>query len=258
MTAHVELWYVDFARASDPALLAQYAAIVTDDERAQAERFRFPGGKAQFLISRALVRTALAAAAGVAPQAWRFVRNRYGKPAVAAPAGTAWQFNLSHTRGLAICGLRRDGPIGVDVEDRSRATDYLGLSRRYFAVSEADALAALPAEQRPARFFEYWTLKEAFIKARGFGLSLPLDRFWFTLAPDRPPQIGIDPTDDERAEDWQFVQLRLQGVYQAAIAVRTPPAEPLTVSIRETIPLGWTGEPHPLVADGSDPSAHAG
>ena len=235
----LDLWYVFAADASAPALLDEYRRWLPEDERAEELRFRFEAGQRQTLISRVLVRLALSARAGVAPAAWKFVRNRFGKPAIAEPAGTGIEFNLSHTHGLVVCAVGEGAAVGVDVEDLSRSNSGMDIARRFFAPAEVAALEALPIEARHEAFFTFWTLKEAFIKGRGLGMSLPLDQFAFRLVDGQPPHIDFVPTEDERPETWQFARLRLTDRYAAALAVRLPETATVEVRLRPCLPLRW-------------------
>ena len=252
----IDLWYCFTDLADDAALLAEYRALLTDEERAEELRYRFPQGRRQLLVSRALARTALSEHAGCDPRVWRFIRNSYGKPGIAHPAGTGLEFNLSHTRGLAVCGVLRGGPIGVDVEDRRRPTDAVALSRRFFAPSEAAALAAQPDANRQDVFFQYWTLKEAFIKGRGLGFSLPLDRFAFVLEPGQPPRVTFEPYDQHRPEDWQFARLRPTDNYQVSVAAWLPPPAALRIRMRAALPLRWQAAPRAAGDDASTEAEH--
>src|SRR4029078_6585429 len=110
--------------------------------------------------------------------------------------------------------------VGVDVEDRTRKGETVQIADRFFSPVEVAALRALPEERQRERFFDYWTLKEAYIKARGMGLAIPLDQFSFLLEPDMPIRIAFDPrlADDPLA--WQFEQFALGGSHQTSAAVR--------------------------------------
>lgn len=239
----LDLWYVFADDASDPALLDEYRRWLPEDERAEEQRFRFEAGRRQTLISRVLVRLALSARAGIDPSAWTFVRNRYGKPAIATPARTGIEFNLSHTHGLIVCAVGEGTAVGIDVEDRSRGNSGMDIARRFFAPAEVTALEALPEAERQQAFFAYWTLKEAFIKGRGLGMSLPLEQFAFRLCDTEPPRIEFATTSDERPDNWQFARLQLTDRYPVALAVRLPESTPVEIRLRPCIPLRLMLEP---------------
>jgi 4'-phosphopantetheinyl transferase len=185
------------------------------------------------------MRTVVATYTGEDPQAVKFERNRYGKPALLAPARLPLEFNLSNTRGMVVCAASLQYAVGIDVEPSARNADHLGLARHYFAAAEVAALERLPPHRRPRAFIEFWTLKEAFIKARGMGLSLPLDSFAFSLTPDRAARISFPGVASASPRDWQFAQLQFGSQYQIALAVEAPASRKLQIEVRETIPLLW-------------------
>jgi 4'-phosphopantetheinyl transferase len=158
-----------------------------------------------------MVRIVLSAYAAIEPRDWRFVVNGYGGPSIGSEHARAkgLEFNLSHTDGLVAMAVTRDRAIGVDVESVRTEEVDLAVADRVFAPQELAALRALPREQQKQRFFEYWTLKESYIKARGLGLSIPLDGFAFHL--EAPPKIRltIDQSLQDHPERWLFWQLRL-------------------------------------------------
>ena len=238
----VDIWYVLTERISDPGMFDEYRRRLPPDEIQGEQRFAFEKSRIQYLIARILVRTVLSHYTGNEIGAWEFVRNKYGKPSVASPQGVPLEFNLSHTDGLTVCAVSRGHELGVDVEDLNRVADHLMLARRFFSTSEADALEGLPRESQRRAFLRFWTLKEAFIKARGMGLSIPLDSFAFSLSDERPPTISFSQSTEESPDDWQFAQIRLVDRYQIALAVRRPRPDELAVQVRETVPLGRLGE----------------
>jgi 4'-phosphopantetheinyl transferase len=229
------LWYVRSEAASDPALLQAYDALQTDEERSRGARFVFERSRHQHLVTRALVRCTLSRYAAVPPEAWRFLVTAHGRPEISVPAvAPGLRFNLSHADGMIVCLVARNLEVGVDVEDPARAVEYLNIGRRFFSAAEFAALASVPEDGRGERFFELWTLKESYIKARGLGLSLPLSAFSFHLGGER---IGISfapPIVDEPAS-WQFDQLRI-GRHLVATAVRMK-GTPVAIRVRETVPL---------------------
>ena len=111
------------------------------------------------------------------------------------------------------------------------------LAERFFAASEAAALAGLPPDQQRRLFFEFWTLKEAFIKARGMGLSIPLDGFAFSLPPDLPLRISFPKLAGEDSQAWQFARLTMGPGYQVAVALHRKAPPVLELFLRETLPL---------------------
>lgn len=245
----------------DDALLAAYEPLLSPDERERRDRYVFPEGRREQLLARALLRTTLSRYAPVPPTAWRFGKNAHGRPHIVGPSypGLRLRFNLTHTHGLvALAVLRADGArpgeapqphdrpplcaVGLDAEDLEHRRRMLEVADRFFAPPEVAALRALPAEpptlQRD-RFFDYWTLKEAYIKARGLGLAIPLDQFWFTLP---PPRLSCAPTLGDDGARWFFAQHRPTPRHLLSLAVgATEPWRPGSpgplIRWRHTVPL---------------------
>lgn len=203
-------------------------ALLSPDEITRYNRYLVPGAAATFLAARILLRSVLSQYAGLRPEQWRFEANEFGRPHVAnpdAPHGLA--FNLSHKPGCvtSLVGARRD--LGVDVEDTAAGRpNFLAIAGRFFSASEADALVALPDAQRRQRFYELWTLKESYIKARGVGLSLGLSRFSFSIEGNRAAVCFAEGFDD-RAETWDFRLFRPDERHVIATSVRHSGAPPV-------------------------------
>lgn len=160
---------------------------VAPEESAAGARLELPAARAEHLSARALVRSVLAERLGVGPGQLDFVAGRHGRPRLAAPWDYAGvDFNLAHSDGLIACLVGpADALLGVDVERTTRPRD-LAVARDFFAPAEVEGLFALPPAARQRRFYQLWTLKEAYIKARGLGLALPLDSFHFAFEGPRP------------------------------------------------------------------------
>ncbi len=206
-------------------------AVLATDDRDHVARFRFERDREQALASRALQRRALSACTDVAPAAWRFVAGAHGRPEIGAPPITPpLRFNVANSHGLVACAVTIDRDVGVDVEPW-RGDAPAELIERCFAPAERAALTALPAGSRPRRFVELWTLKEAYIKARGLGLELPLELIDFTLD-DGPPRLALDPSLDDDAATWQLELWSPLPSHAAALCVRRGAAPPLTIERR--------------------------
>jgi len=231
----VDVWYVFSDEVRDPRLLERYAAVMTREEHARHDRFVFPRDRHQFLVTRGVLRTLIGEYLNIDPADCAFESNRYGRPSLLGPAAATLGFNLSHTNGLVAYAMAGVPEIGVDVEHVERATVSLDLARRFFSPAEADALEALPPADRPSRFFDYWTLKEAYIKARGLGLSLPLDSFSMQLEPGGPPRIRFTDAIDAAPDSWQFAQFNPSPRHRLALAVRRPGRD-LAIRVREIVP----------------------
>jgi 4'-phosphopantetheinyl transferase len=165
------------------------------------------------------VRTTLSRYADVAPAEWRFTAGEHGRPEIAPRAGIPpLRFNLAHTDGLIAMALTLHDDVGIDVEVRRHRSTWLDVARRFFAAAEVAALDALPADEQSEAFLDYWTLKEAYVKATGLGLHAPLQRFWFRRG--TVPAIVFDVGFAEDPSAWQFARLHLGPDHVAALAVR--------------------------------------
>ena len=224
----------------DEGATAPWRDMLDDAERQRAARFVFARNRIEFVAAHALLRAALASAFGVPSQAWRFVAGAHGKPAAwigGAPAPLS--FNLSHTTGMVglAASAGSDRELGFDLENLARNID-LKVADRYFTPQEVAWLAALPEAERPRGFLRLWTLKEAFIKATGKGLTQDLASFWFVPS---PPRIHFTPQLEEDAADWRFEQRILDGAFVAALGMRH----------RGPIAVRWTAtDPTRLHRDG--------
>jgi 4'-phosphopantetheinyl transferase len=247
LTGEVHLWYAVPDAIGDPALLAAYDALLAPSERARNRRFVFERHRKQDLVTRALVRTVLSSyCPGVPPAAWTFKSGRFGRPEIAGPAiSPTLRFNLSHTDGMVVCLVGDDRELGADVEDVSRNSATVEIADRYFSADEVRELRSWPSERQPDRFFDYWTLKEAYIKARGMGLHLPLGQF--TMLPGASRQwaagsrqeqrIGIrfGPGIHDDPQSWQFFSFDLTPRHRAAVALRRQGAD-LGLRLFQTVP----------------------
>jgi 4'-phosphopantetheinyl transferase len=250
----VHVWVVDQSTIADDTVLDRYHAVMAPAERIQQARFYFARDRHRYLVTRALVRSVLSHYTGVPPAVWRFAANEYGRPAIAEPADfPAVRFNLSHTTGMILCAVAFDHEVGVDVEDTTRPGETVSIANRYFSPSEVRDLHAVPEAEQRARFFEYWTLKESYIKARGMGLSLPLEQFSFGLRDRGTIGIAFDARLRDRPRDWQFGLWRPTARHQVALAVRRIDEENLVIRIRRTVPLVAPGAEEQWSRNGPPP-----
>jgi 4'-phosphopantetheinyl transferase len=162
--------------------LESLARGLAPDERERAAAFALEAARRRFIVTRALLRRSLSRYADVAPEGWVFSRGPHGKPRLdGAQAALGLCFNVSHTAGLGVCAVARS-EVGVDVQNTTHPLPA-HVRERYLTELEREELRRLPESERVARFFEYWTLKEAYVKARGLGFSLPLGQIGFCLKP---------------------------------------------------------------------------
>jgi 4'-phosphopantetheinyl transferase len=214
---------VRYLRLPDPlpaGRLASWLALLSADERQRAERFARESDRICYVASHALLRLSLSRRADVPPERWAFRTGPHGKPEIAGDEGSiGLATSLSHTRGFAVCAVSGAGQVGVDVEDARRRAP-LRISESFFAPAEREALNALAEADRAGRFFEYWTLKEALLKAIGLGLTYPLGRLSFELD-GGSPRIQLPADLGEVPEDWHFESWLISGEFRIALAART-------------------------------------
>lgn len=230
----VDVWLVDPEPQSALELL-YLRDLLSCDERRRLERFVVEAPRLRYLISRATLRTTLSQYSNVAPRAWRFATNRYGKPRIDAPfLGDQLYFNVSHCEGLIGIAVARTEDIGIDVENVGRRLDTGLLAPAVFTETERAALAAASDEHRRKLFFTFWTLKEAYIKARGMGLSIDLAGFEFKIAEPHPLVRFNFRCPDDSAK-WRFWHYFLEPQFSLALAA---PQSTRDVRLRRTVPLG--------------------
>jgi 4'-phosphopantetheinyl transferase len=234
----IDLWCTYISEIREDSLWPRYEALLGEDERARRARLRFARDRRRFLVTRALVRTVLSRYARVRPQDWTFACGPKGRPAIATPqASPPLEFNISHAGDLVLLGVTSGRALGIDTENlAARTVDVEGLDR-YFTPQERASLLALPPAGRRRRFFELWTLKESYLKARGLGLAIGLDTFRFELPGESGLTLHMQPGLGDCPRGWRLWQLELRGGYLAAVcAARGSDAAP-RLGVREIVPL---------------------
>ncbi|MDP2904103.1 MAG: 4'-phosphopantetheinyl transferase superfamily protein [Methylovulum sp.] len=237
-TGSIHLWLAFPDEINDEALLSSYGRLLNEEEKKRWQRFHFARHRHQYLVTRALIRSTLSRYVDIDPADWRFSFNNHGKPEIlSALADKPIRFNLSHTNGLVMCAIVLENDIGVDIEDMQRKPATLDIAGHFFSRQEAEDLHNLPESGQSRRFFEYWTLKEAYIKARGMGLALPLKQFGFMISENQPVQISFDPRMEDNPAHWQFWQLWPSENHIAAIAVKSETNMKFQLLMNKVIPL---------------------
>lgn len=208
--------------ANETLHLTRWRSMLDRDELARADRYHFAADRNIYTAAHALARFMLSEATGLSTDVWRYTAGEFGKPALAADL-SKWNlhYNISHSHGLAACAIAAHD-VGIDVE-RSDPTIDLSIARDYFAPEEIRILNSTAPSQQHKVFFRFWTLKEAFIKATGEGLSRPLNSFSFSR---EPLGIAFHPERNERRSDdnpaeWRFWELHPTNNCAAALAVRS-------------------------------------
>jgi 4'-phosphopantetheinyl transferase len=221
----LQLWHGDVhvwrAKLNHSGRTTQsFFRILTPDERSRAEKFYFQKDRDRFIMARAFLRVILSRYLHVEPDQLRFCYGPYGKPALIGIEGDkAVRFNVSHSNDLALYAVARDREVGLDIEYMREDFATEQIAEQFFSRSEVEALRALPANRRAEGFFNCWTRKEAYIKGRGVGLSLPLDQFDVSLAPGEGAALLSVRENLPGASDWSLRELNPGPGYAAAIAV---------------------------------------
>jgi 4'-phosphopantetheinyl transferase len=197
----VHVWRVSLDLA--PAQIQSFLPKLAADERARAARFHFERDRDHFTVGRGVLRSILGRYLNRAPESLSFCYGSHGKPSLARESkGASIRFNLSHSHDLALYAIARERELGIDLERVRCDLAVLEIAERFFSREEAARLSALPGESRHQEFFRCWTGKEAYVKARGEGLSLPLDQ-----------------RDPDEVSRWSFRELIPAAGYLAALAV---------------------------------------
>lgn len=235
----IHLWMTSFSQINDAHLIRRYHGLLSDEERERQQRFYFGIDRHCYLVARALVRTVLSRYEPITPRDWQFTTNAYGRPEIAAIHGEAarLRFNISHTNSLILMGVAYQRRLGVDVENDRLREAPLEAAQKFFAEREILDLYALPPMKRKERFFAYWTLKESYIKARGMGLSLPLDRFCFHFPSDEHVRLSVDESLADSASMWWIWQFRPLDDHVGALCSERVCETAPQLLLRHVIPL---------------------
>jgi 4'-phosphopantetheinyl transferase len=214
----IHLWLVSLDRP--PAPLPTLQSTLSSDERERASRYHFDRDRRRYATSRGVLRAILASYLELDPDALTFQYSPHGKPSLAADAEL--RFNLSRSGEQLLVGVNLNREIGVDVECLRPMSDLDAIARRFFAPTEAAKLAALPDAVRTRAFFECWTRKEAFIKAVGEGLSMPLDSFEVAFGPDTLAALLSVGGSEPSAREWSLWGVEPAANVLAAVALQGP------------------------------------
>lgn len=211
------VWRIDLAALAPR--LPDLLPTLSEDERDRADRFHFPDGRIRYVVARGAMRDILSRYLDCPPAAVQFQYSEHGKPSLAGTPPVDLRFNISHSGTLALCAVALGRSVGVDLEQER--PDFAGqrIADRFFSPREAQTLRALPREQRDRAFLECWTRKEAYIKARGEGLSFPLHAFDVTLAPGEPVSLLATHGDPHESARWTLLDIDVGPAYAAALAI---------------------------------------
>ncbi len=199
---------------------------LSETERARAKRFHFERDEHHFIVARGILRILMGRYMHLQPKQLVFTYNRYGKPSLDEMFGCERpRFNLAHSRELVYYAISGSKDVGVDVEYILPGIEVQQLAERFFSPVETGELLALPKELQLEAFFNCWTRKEAYVKARGEGLSLPLADFVVSLIPGAPARLLATLDTEEHASCWTLHDLPSMPGYVAALAYKGQPCQ---------------------------------
>ncbi len=228
-----DAWYLRSDRYPMAVLERLAQGWLDPQEQAHLEKIPRAEVRSQYLAARAVCRWVLSHYARIDPAEWRFAAGAYGKPRIARPrAFSSLRFNVTHTHGLLVCLVSRVGEVGVDAEEISRKVDIAEITRHFFSPSEREMLDGLSGARRIRRFFELWVLKEAYLKARGRGLSISPERILIQLNKSGEPAP---------IRDWQLALHRPTPRHVAATAIRSRQSQPIAIRWRDAAQLFKAG-----------------
>lgn len=215
----VHVWRGELDRSS--SYVQSLLRTLTADERSRAERLYFQNDRERFIVARGILRAILSRYLDTEPSRLRFCYTDYGKPAVVKEfGGDEVCFNVSHSHGLALFAVTRGRELGVDLEWRRSGLVNDQIAEQFFSAQEIRVLHSLPRNIQDQAFFNCWTRKEAYIKAKGEGFSMPLDRFSVSLAPGEPAVLMSTEADPQEAARWSLRELFPAPGFVAAVAVK--------------------------------------
>jgi 4'-phosphopantetheinyl transferase len=221
----IDVWRIPVSEESEDALQS-LESILSADELKRARRFHFRHDRIEYTTARANLRRILARYTRSEPRQLAFTYAAMGKPMLAGPsADSGISFNLSHSHGLAVCAVACGREVGIDVERLRQRESSDQIAERFFSPREFIAYQQIPEAQRLRAFFECWTRKEAFLKARGSGLAFPLDRFDVSLGLGNPAALLHVADEPDASTRWIMADLNLGPDHVGALAHEAPAVE---------------------------------
>mgnify|MGYP002632736864 FL=1 len=227
--SEIHLWHIDHADFDLPQLQSECLAWLTKTELARYQRFQLDRHRKQLLLGQMLIRSVLSLYdQSIDRPAWRLIQNEYGKPAIHPDQQTLpLFFNLTHSGEKLVLAVAGFECIGVDIEQCSKQRRLGRLAARYFSARETAELQATAEQDQLRRFYELWTLKEAYIKACGLGLAIPLHHFSYSFPTDAKLAISFDSARADDPELWQIWQLGAGDQFKLALAAKAGEGNPI-------------------------------
>ena len=213
----VHVWRIDLGRVV--AEVEQLSRLLSPNEAARAGRFKFRVDRDHFIAGRAVLRQISGRYLGTGPSNLVFSYGPQGKPSLADNPHDL-RFNLTHSHGLMLCAVGRSRELGIDLEHLRDDIDFGDIAQRFFAPQEIATLRAVPTYMKKRAFFTCWVRKEAYIKACGQGLSLPLDKFTVPILDTEPMRLR---SESAPLEKWSLTPLSTEAGYVAALVAEGHP-----------------------------------
>lgn len=201
----------------EPSMVQAFLKILSPDERVRARKYHFHRDFEHFVIARGVLRDIISRYVNVSSSRIQFLYDQYGKPRLSS-SGMPLCFNLSHSGGVALYAISQVQAVGVDIEYARENISVDEIAERFFSANEVATLRALPSDLRTVAFFNCWTRKEAYIKARGEGLSHPLDRFTVSIIQGEPVRLLATEEPGETSR-WTLIELSAGADHIASLAV---------------------------------------
>jgi 4'-phosphopantetheinyl transferase len=237
----IKVWYARPEDFNDEVIQQKFRSWLSDTELASLKALRFEHHRLIYLVAHALLRAALSRCTDIKPCDWQFQTNLFNKPFIAPPLHSlGLHFNLSHTEGMVALALTQIGPLGIDVESTSRPQNASEIAQDVLTQNEYLDLTLQAQTDQHTRLLKYWTLKEAFVKATGLGLTSGLQTFEFDLDAQPQPVIRFLSPNDTLARNWQFKQYTLPSGHILALAQHHPEKPQAHVSLNEALWLQET------------------
>jgi len=236
--AQADVWVAFVDEAFDAVAHRPELDVMSRGEWDRLGRFVFEKDRRRYRVTRLLVRHVLSRYVPIPPREWTFAATDFGRPLITNDDAAVQpiRFNISHSDKVVMLAVTRGLDVGIDVEDLDRDVP-LDAAPSFFAADEVRQLSAMPDASKPRRFLDFWTLKESYIKARGKGLSLPLDRFSFDLEHEGELRFAVDPRLHDVAQRWSFWTWQPSPGSVAALCLGLPAGTPACIETRRVIPL---------------------
>lgn len=218
LSSEAHVWFITPESVFDPAVLQHCQDILDTNECEKLGRFVHAHDSHSYLVSHAMLRSVLSRYADVSPSDWCFSQGPHGRPEIISDDQTRLRFNLTHTPGLAACIVTLDDDCGIDAEKFRDRHNPLGVAKRMFSAPELEQLAQCEGQAFLEYFYEHWTLREAYVKARGIGISFPTRELRFSVE-GQQVSVRFDATIDDNEGDWHFQLIRPDATHIAALAL---------------------------------------